>query len=262
MSEEAIQADTGSQEAAPAPSFYETLPEEIRNEPSLRNFADAGSLAKSYVHAQRMIGADKVAIPGHSATPDEWRAVYNKLGAPDKADAYQFDGLDDETATALRQQVFDAGLTQAQANKMVDFYNNQMTGYTDDFNNTAEQSVADNKAALEQEWGKAFEQNVNIASRTAKYLLGSTEMFDEIQLADGSYLGDNPAIVKLFHQLGQEFGEDKIIGETTELVMTPDEADRKIAEMMAPGTPYRDKDHPEHDHHVLEVTRLFGHKVG
>ena len=261
MSEE-IQADTGSQEASPAISFNEMLSEDIRSDPSVVKFTDANAMAKSYISLSNMIGNDKVVIPRDSATPDEWRAVYNKLGAPDNADAYQFEGLDDGAATALRQQAYDAGLTQAQANKMVEFYNGQMSGFTDDFNSTAEQSVSENKAALEQEWGKAFEQNVNIAARTAKYLLGSTDMFDEIQLADGSYLGDSPEIVKLFHKLGQEFGEDKIIGETTELVMTPDQADRKIAELMAPGTPYRDRDHPEHDHYVEEVTKLFEQKVG
>ena len=95
MSEEAIQ-DTGSQEAAPeavvaeaAPvSFLET-PEELRNEPSLRTFTDPGALAKSYVNAQRMIGADKIAIPSKSATPDEWREVYTKLGAPTEVGGYE-----------------------------------------------------------------------------------------------------------------------------------------------------------------------------
>ncbi len=65
MSEEAIQ-DTGSQEvaggaeAAPV-GFLDSLPEDLRGEPSLRTFTDPASLAKSYVNAQRMIGADKIA---------------------------------------------------------------------------------------------------------------------------------------------------------------------------------------------------------
>jgi hypothetical protein len=95
MSEEAIQ-DTGSQEAVVAEaapvSFLESLPEELRNEPSLRTFTDPGSLAKSYVNAQRMIGADKVAIPSKSATSDEWREVYTRLGAPTDVGGYQFEG--------------------------------------------------------------------------------------------------------------------------------------------------------------------------
>jgi len=84
MSEETIQG-TGSPEAtstaAPAPvGFLDSLPEDLRNEPSLRLFSDPASLAKSYVHAQRMIGADKIPLPGKSATDDEWRQVYRCAG--------------------------------------------------------------------------------------------------------------------------------------------------------------------------------------
>ena len=37
-------------------SFIDTLPEDIRAESSLQNFTDAGQLAKSYIHAQLMVG--------------------------------------------------------------------------------------------------------------------------------------------------------------------------------------------------------------
>ena len=63
MSEEAT-PQAGSPDvaadAAPAVSFLDTLPEDLRGEPSLRNFNDVGALAKSYTHAQRMIGGDEI----------------------------------------------------------------------------------------------------------------------------------------------------------------------------------------------------------
>jgi hypothetical protein len=70
MSEEATPS-AGSPdvaEAAPAVSFLDSLPEDLRGEPSLRNFNDVGALAKSYTHAQRMIGGDKIGKPSQSAT--------------------------------------------------------------------------------------------------------------------------------------------------------------------------------------------------
>ena len=39
-------------------SFINTLPEDIREDASLQNFTDAGQLAKSYVHAQRMVNGN------------------------------------------------------------------------------------------------------------------------------------------------------------------------------------------------------------
>ena len=50
--------DSGSQEAAPG--FLDSLPEELRHEPSLKNFTDSAGLAKSYVHAQRMVGVSRI----------------------------------------------------------------------------------------------------------------------------------------------------------------------------------------------------------
>ena len=85
MSEEAIQ-DTGSQEVAggsqAAPiGFLDSLPEDLRGEPSLRTFTDPASLAKSYVNAQRMIGADKIPKPGKSWTDDQYNEFYNSVGS-------------------------------------------------------------------------------------------------------------------------------------------------------------------------------------
>ena len=99
MSEEVIQ-ETGSQteaapvtDAAPA-SFIDTLPEDLRGEPSLRNFTDTAGLAKSYVHAQKMIGVDKLPLPGKSATDEEWNNVYERLGRPNAPTEYDFESVE------------------------------------------------------------------------------------------------------------------------------------------------------------------------
>ena len=95
-----------------------------------------------------------------------------------------------------------------------------------------------------------------MAQLAARDLLGSTEIFDEIQLSDGRMLGDHPAIVKMFSNLAAQIGEDNLAGETTELVMTPEEASRQIAEMTRRDGPYWDRMHPEHDTYIQEVLRL------
>ena len=260
MSEETTQADAGSPadgaEVVSAPNFLESIPEELRSEPSLRNFQDAGSLAKSYVHAQRMIGADKVSIPSKSATPDEWRQVYQKLGAPDAAEAYQFEGLDDDFASSLRQQAFEAGLSQAQAKAVADFYNGQQNSRNEAMGRAAEDSIQEAEMSLRQEYGKAFDQKIQQAQNAARTLLGSTDVFDEVQLADGRMLGDHPDIVRMFAKLSEEIGEDKMLGEPSEMIMTPAEASRQIADLTQTNGPYWDKQHPEHDNYVAEVLRL------
>ena len=55
-----------------------SIPEDLQNDPSLADIQDVAGLANGYVHAQHMIGADKVAIPSRDATPEELDNFYNK----------------------------------------------------------------------------------------------------------------------------------------------------------------------------------------
>jgi hypothetical protein len=66
-----------------------SLPEELKSEKSLSSITDIAGLAKSYVHAQKLIGADKIPVPNKHATEDDWNAVYEKLGRPKSAEDYK-----------------------------------------------------------------------------------------------------------------------------------------------------------------------------
>jgi hypothetical protein len=263
MSEEAIQ-DTGSQEVAAASEapagFLDSLPEDLRNEPSLRNFADPASLAKSYVHAQRMIGADKIPLPGKSATDDEWRSVYTKLGAPNEASAYEVSfneaALSDSELNSFRESAFMAGLNTKQAQVMADFLEKTWSDARGNFEQQADDARYQGEQELRQEFGKAFEQKLERAQMAANNLLGGTQIFDEITLSDGRMLGDHPEIVRMFAALADQIGEDSLEGQTTEMIMTPDEASRQIAEMTRRDSPYWDKMHPEHESYVNQVLTL------
>ena len=135
MSEEATQ-DTGSQEvateavaesAAPV-NFLDSLPEDLRGNPSLQNFTDAGSLAKSYVHARSMIGADNIGRPQESWTDEQWTNFYSETGRPQDTSAYvaDFDNiLSEEQANGFRQAVFEAGLSPKQFDKIAIKYLSQ-----------------------------------------------------------------------------------------------------------------------------------------
>ena len=96
MSEEAQVAEAPAvEDAGQAPSaqpaafdWRSEIPEEIKDHKSLETIQDVPGLIKGFVHAQSMIGADKLAIPGKHATDDDWNAVYGKLGRPNEAKDY------------------------------------------------------------------------------------------------------------------------------------------------------------------------------
>lgn len=266
MSEEAIQ-DTGSQEvaggaeAAPV-GFLDSLPEDLRGEPSLRTFTDPASLAKSYVNAQRMIGADKIPKPGKSWTDDQYNEFYNSVGRPDSADAYDMnlgDGMNETAISGLKQAMWEAGLQPRQVDRIAKFINE--TGETSkaDAQSRSESAVYESEQVLRQEFGQAYEQRIGMAQSAARTLLGEEgmSMFGDVQLSDGRMLGDHPQVIKMFSALADQIGEDNLVGEPTELIMTPEEAQRQLKEVMRQDGPYLDAGHPEHDAYVAEAQRLF-----
>jgi hypothetical protein len=249
--------DSESQEQAPV-SFLDTLPEDLRGDPSLRNFTDAAGLAKSYVHAQRMIGADKIALPGKAATEDDWRPIWSKLGAPDNAEGYQIsgEGFAEQELQSFKEQAYAIGLTGQQAQQMATYLEGQAKG-----GNAAEQAEQERiaeeyDAELRAEFGAAYDQKHDRAAAAGRAMGIDPQVFDDIKLDNGLPLGDHPFIIKLFAGLADQLGEDTLEGATTELVKTPEQAAREIAELTAPNSPYWDKNHPAHETTVQDVLRL------
>ena len=71
-----------SDQSQPQESFQNLIPEEYREEKSLQNFSNMNDFVKSYLHSQKLVGADKIPIPNKLATDDDWNAVYERLGRP------------------------------------------------------------------------------------------------------------------------------------------------------------------------------------
>ena len=259
MSEAETTQETGSQEAAaPAVNFIDTLPEDIRAEPSLKNFSDIGGLAKSYVHAQRLIGSDKVPIPGKSATEEDWDMVYSRLGRPTDANGYEIEmpkAFEEKDSQRFREAAFKAGLNGKQASAMAEMLNGQLTEASETYTTNAENLRHDSEMELRKEWGKAFEQNMQKANRGAEYFADS-EVLD-IQLADGRKVGDHPQLIRMFASLAERIAEDNVEGKAQDAIMTPVEANRELAELQAKDSPYWDKTHPQHESFVQRAAQLF-----
>ena len=270
--QEAIQ-DTGSQESAsaapeavaPAQSFRDSLPEDLRSNPSLKNINDIGSLAKSYVHAQRMVGADKIPLPTNNSTDDDWIKVYDKLGRPADIKDYDVTMPDMFDGNGFRESIHAAGLNQKQAAKVAEFINSQSEAANEKLNAYQEQAKLDTEAELRQEYGKAFDEKIKRAQSAAKYLLGSKgdptskdNILGNLRLIDGRMLGDHPDIIRMFETMSHEIAEDDLDGVTTESAMTPQDAQDEIDKIQADRNgPYWQRHHPEHDKMVARVKELF-----
>ena len=236
-----------------------SLSEEVRSDKSLENIKDIEGLAKSYVHAQKMVGSDKISVPNKYATDKDWDAVYEKLGRPKSADGYKYDlpqdkQVDEASLKEFSSQAHKLGLLPTQANGVVKFYNEMTAKSIQDADSKALAARETSTKELKQEWGQAFDQKINQAATLAKSV-GATELFDT-NLADGAKLGDHPVMIKAFAELAGKMGEDTITQASGPAYLTPNQIEKQIGELTQPGSAYWDKNHMNHQAAVQEVLAL------
>ena len=236
-----------------------SLSDEIKSDKSLENIKDIEGLAKSYVHAQKMVGSDKIPVPNKYATEDDWNAVYEKLGRPKTADGYKFDlpqdkQVDEASLKEFSNQAHKLGLLPSQAQGVVKFYNDITAKSLQDADSKALAARETSTKELKQEWGQAFDQKVSQAATLAKSV-GATELLDA-NLADGTKLGDHPVMIKAFAELAGKMGEDTITQASGPAYLTPNQIEKQIGELTQPGSAYWDKNHMNHQAAVQEVLAL------
>jgi hypothetical protein len=250
-----------TEQPAVAKTWKEAISEEFRNDPNIEKFTEIDALAKSYINATRMIGQDKVAVPNENSTDDQWNEVYAKLGRPESADKYKLDAksdvvpIDEGAIKQFAENAHKLGLNNKQAQGILEFYKNSMEGTAQQSKIDTETAQANAEQQLRQEWGKTFEENVKKAGSVAKANLG-VEVLD-MQLKDGTRLGDHPDVIKGFAKIADMMSEDKIVSTESESVNQGKDIEQEISKIMNDRTgPYWNKGHPDHDKIVQQVFTL------
>ena len=248
-----------SQEASPLAINMESLPDDIRHEPVLKNFKSWDALAKSYVHANRKLGVPSdqlMQIPqGENA---DWNGVYKAMGRPDTPDQYELNGTG-EMADNFRNQAHQLGLSQKLAREVMNWYSEVHSGVDssddEDFASEQVQWVAD----LQKEWGDSYIKNTKLAERAFRQF-GSE---DALEVMNATGLGSHPALVKMFSQIGQFLAEDgQLTGNQQGRIggITPGSAKTRIDELLNDKdftTRYYDQYHPRHQDAVNQMQRLY-----
>lgn len=262
MAEETTGQETGNHEA----SFTETLPEDLRAEPSLANFKDVGSLAKSYVHAQKLVGRDKLPLPKDETDELGWNEVYSRLGRPEKAEDYQLGNADAEKdgftvdgtiMGKFKAAAHEAGLTAKQAESIMNF-NLDFIRETKAQGAVALDRQYDTAVAeLRKEYGATYEAKIGLASRALKHFGGE----DVVATLERMNLDNDPNIVRMFAKIGEHIGEDRFGAAEAGLSgMTPAEARGKIANLKLDAKfmgAYTDRYHVGHAEAVAQMQELF-----
>jgi len=260
---EAPKQETQIEQPVPtvAKSWKEAIPEDLRNDPNISKFTELEALAKSYINATRMIGQDKVAVPNNNSTDDQWNEVYNKLGRPESPDKYKLEvksdvvPLDDGAIKSFAENAHKLGLNNKQAQGILEFYKESMEGSVQQSIVDTETAQANAEAQLRKEWGRAFDDNIKRAGAVAKANMNPQIL--DMELKDGTRLGDHPEVIKGFANIANLLSEDKLVGTESENVSQGVDYQSEISKIVNDRSgPYWNKSHPDHDKVVQQVFTL------
>lgn len=259
---ETVLAETTTEQKEAEPkvvNFKELIPEKYKEEKALQNFTSVDDFVKSYLSAQRLVGANKVAIPNKMATDEDWEEVYSKLGRPAKPEDYKY-SFSEEDINADQLKNFNEtahriGLLPKQAERIIKFYNEMNTQAEADNQKVFEVKQTEAMSDLKKEFGPTYTKRLDQAKKLATETLGN-EMLNNTVLKDGTRLGDSVEVIKAFSMLADKLSEDEIIkGEGTGY-QTASEIEKEISELTEDGSPYWQKTHPNHAKTVDRVFKL------
>jgi hypothetical protein len=245
-----------------------TLPEDLQSDPALMDFKDLTGLAKSYVHTKKMVGADKIPIPGQDADDETWADVYNKLGRPEGPDKYAItrpeefpDGFNynEQLELDFRAEVHKLGLSNKQANGLWNMLQNKAIDSYKGITGKHVERLAGDEKTLKGEWGEAYDEKIKIGNKVL--VAAETKLPGFSDWAKKSGLINEPKFKQFLTLLGETASEEQIgPGEPSDK-LTPAEAKAKLSSIRNDKTnpkneAYWNKRHPDHKEVVEETYNL------
>jgi hypothetical protein len=224
--------ETPPVEAPPADKWYSALDADAQSYITSRGLADKDPVAafletaKAHKEAQAYIGVPKeqlLKLPKADAPPEEWDAVYERLGYSKNADDYKLEGLkhadgtdvDDATKDFIRSQATELKLSPAAAQKLAE---NTIKRLDDTKSaSSADEAAAATKALeqLKQSWGPNYEAYKVIADRGYEALMKEAGLDQAKMTAAIQKLGEatgKAETMQLLLAVGKKLGEDNFVG--------------------------------------------------
>ena len=262
MSEEAQAPEsTGQAESGESSALAfnpSTMPEGLRDEPSLQTFDSVDKLAKSYVNAVKKIGGNPENLISLPQEGESWDEIYSKLGKPDRADDYDFGEDDEGVMDDFKNFAHQNNLTQNQADNLLDLFSEIQQDEAQNEQKAMDDLKVETTMGLQKEWGKNYDGNLDYARR-AYAQFGTPEL---TEIMDGSGFGNHPEVIKAFSKVGQLLGEEALAVGTGlgRNQMSPQSAQEEIQALYADkdfSQAYRDNRDPNHKTAMNKMDRLF-----
>ena len=227
----------GEEPVADSGSFLDGIDTSIRNDPSISKFKNVNDLAKEHVNLQSLIGRKGVVLPKDGDPEEVWNNYRKEMNIPIDSSGY-VQGIEDigDFESKLAEIAHANNMSKTQFDKILSGYSD----YYDSSSKQAEQEATllteENISKLKEEWGRAYDAKANIGSSALNALTnGNSKRIAEIQLADGTVLGNNPEFIKIMAMVGESYQEKGLLDgvQTAGAQMSPEEAQRKLSALMS-----------------------------
>ena len=235
-----------------------SLPEGLRAEPSLQTFDSVDKLAKSYVNAVKKIGSDPSSMVQLPKEGESWDNFYNQVGRPETPEGYEFGDDPENTLEFYRNATHQLGLTQEQAQGMLDLYASVQEDQMKHDNQASADFAINSEIELKREWQASYDAKMDQAQRAFKQF--STPELDK--LIDETGLGNHPEFIKTFAKIGSMIGEDRLVVGTGlgQSGISPHDAKAEIQSLYSDAEfskSYRDNKDPGHRAAMDKMDKLF-----
>jgi len=193
--------------------------------------------------------------------------IWDKLGRPEGADKYEYEPpgkipegeYNFENQSEFLKGAYDNGFSQDQAKYVLDFYNNMAFESINDIKNFQAKASADNTTELQNDWGRAYDENLSTAVRAFNQF--ATDEDREYLSTNG--LDSSPSLIRMFHKVGMQMSEGSFNGEVSaNRMLSPVVAQTEIDAIRSDPShslheAYNSGDHRDHQKAIAEVEKLY-----
>ncbi len=229
-----------TQQTQQATTWKGFLKTDLKDSPLLTKFEDTpeglNKALESHANLEKLLGHDKVPIPKDANDKEGWARFNKALGVPDTAEGY---GLPDvRLPDSMKGMTIDKArfaevarsqnMTPAQANSLWKTYNDINVAAYNSHLETLQANLTKTVNMLKQEWGAAYNTNVELGQTVINQFSEDKEMNDFLT----SVLTSDPKGIRFLKKLGDQFAENKV-GDfnVKRFAVTPEEAQAEIDKM-------------------------------
>lgn len=246
----------------PEPSWRDTLPPEIKDDPVFTKYENQNDANKALVGAQKFLGRETLPVPKDDNDAEAYSVIAKRLGLPKDENGYTIPTdleipkelpLDEGRMNDFKKTAHSLGILPKQFEGLYKWHMNDMINLHKQHNEGLENGVKETETGLRKEWGAAYQQNIALAEKVIN------QFSDEagIKYLKDRGLNNDLNVIKILANIGKVMGDDVLIGKPAGMAQSPDEAQAELNAMQADTKgPLHNADHPQHKEFVDKRDRL------